>query len=371
MLALAITAALPIALALGLGSWVAIQRRVRPLTDPARDVLIVAAHPDDCVIMAGGYALHALAQGRRVSIYYLTCGADSCDPERAATRRAEAIAAWGTAGVPAEALVFGGLPEQGPDDSEARTHDELARARQELERQMRALGRGAALFVPAATEEHVDHRLLRRLALEALHATGRRDLAVYECAAYNAYISFVQAPGRALREAFSAVPGVAGLLRRRAHPWAGFGSGPPPVELPRDRERARRRRDLLRMFASEEGELLVRLFGGTERYRPIADVARALVEPRPRGYLRMSGCYWSASALVVLSAVLALVGLLAGALTGAFVLAFGSRPVAIGLVVALACLVAGAGLRLGLSRPRMLVHAAAALGIGSAAALLA
>ncbi|HET6582598.1 MAG TPA: PIG-L family deacetylase [Nannocystaceae bacterium] len=371
MLALAATAALPIALALGLGSWVAVQRRPRALTDPARDVLIVAAHPDDCVIMAGGYALHALAQGRRVTVYYLTCGADRSEPERAATRRAEAIAAWGMAGVPADALVFGGLPEQGPDDTEARTHDDLARARREIERLMRGLSNGAALFVPAATEEHVDHRLLRRLALEALRATGRRDLAVYECAAYNAYISFVQAPHRALREALSAVPGVARWFRGATHPWAGFGSGPPPVELPLSPERARRRRELLRAFASEQGDLLVQLFGASERYRPITDVAQALGEPQPRGYLRMGGHYWSASALILLSAVLALVGIAAALFTAFLVLAFAAGPLAIGLAVALACVVAGTALRPGLTRPTMLVHAAAALGIGSVAALLA
>lgn len=368
MLALVATAALPIALALGLGVWVGVTRRSRWITEPARDVLIVAAHPDDCVIMAGGYALHALEQGKRVTVYYLTCGAARGDDERASTRRAEAIAAWGMAGVPAESLVFGELPEQGPDDTEARTRDDLARASAQLEQQLRALARGAALFVPAASEEHVDHRLLRRLALEAVRASGRRDLAIYECAAYNGYVSFVQAPGRALREALSAVPGLGHPLRQLSAPWAGFGSGPPPVELPPHRERAHRRRELLRAFASEHGELLVHLFGGRERYRPIVDVARALAEPQPRGYLRLGGCFWSPSALLLLLAVVALVGLVTAASTYALGRALG--PVAPWIAVVAAALVAGAALRPGLQRPTMLVHAAAALGIGSAAALL-
>jgi LmbE family N-acetylglucosaminyl deacetylase len=180
MLALVVTAALPVALALGLAGWVAVRRRPGSIDAPARDVLVVAAHPDDCVIMAGEYALHALAQGKRVAVYYLTCGAARDDPARAAARRTEALTAWSMAGVPPEALTFGELPEQGPADTEARTREELARARAQLEDQMRALPRGAALFVPAASEEHVDHRLLRRVALESLRATGRRDLVVYE-----------------------------------------------------------------------------------------------------------------------------------------------------------------------------------------------
>jgi hypothetical protein len=158
---------------------------------------------------------------------------------------------------------------------------------------------------------------------------------------------------------------------RRSHPWAGFGAGPPPHQLPPDRAREEKRRDLLRMFESEEGELLVRLFGGCERYRPIDDVARALVEPPPRGYLRIGGCHWSSSALVVLAAVLSVVALLAGVVGSALVAVLGGRTLAIGVAVALACFVAGLGLRRGLSRPTMWVHAAAALGIGSAVALLA
>jgi len=371
MLALVATAALPIALALGLAAWVAIARRPRRIDGPARDVLIVAAHPDDCVITAGEYALHALAQGRRVSVYYLTCGASRSDVVRARTRRAEAIAAWRMAGVPPEALVFGELPEQGPADTEARSRDELDHGRGQLEQQLRALPWGAAVFVPAATEEHVDHRLLRRLALEALRATGRRDLAVYECAAYNGYVSFVQAPRRAVRQALAAVPGLGPWLQRQMAPWPGFGAGAPPWELPPDRARAARRRDLLRAFASEHGELLVRLFGGPERYRPVPDVARALAEPQPRGYLYLGGCWWSASALIVLWAVLAIVGLIAAVTTWALAQALGPGPLAIGIALVVAAFVGVTALRPGLSRPTMLVHAAAALGIGSAAALLA
>lgn len=50
------------------------------MTPPA-DLLILAAHPDDCAIIAGEYAQVSAAANKSIRIVYLTCG--SADPNDA------------------------------------------------------------------------------------------------------------------------------------------------------------------------------------------------------------------------------------------------------------------------------------------------
>jgi LmbE family N-acetylglucosaminyl deacetylase len=365
-----IFAALPLALALVLATWIVATRRPRTLVDPSRDVFITAAHPDDCVILAGAYALRALADRRRVQVCYLTCGAEPGDAERAETRTGEAREAWRRAGLGADALEFFGLPEQAPGEPEARPTAELDRVRTRLEARLFALAPGTAVFVPAAGESHVDHRVLRRLLLEAWRNTGRRDLVVYECAEYNDYLSFVQAPYKAVRAVLESLPWVGHRLRERgAAAWTGFVAGGPPWQLAPDGERARRRADLLRVFESEDGELLVHLFGTHERYRPVHDPAVALVTDEPKGYIAMGGRFWSLSALFVLAVLLDLAAIVAALLTRGVVALVGGGASAVLVALAVSMLVAAAGLRPGIARETRLVHAAIALGLAVGAVL--
>src|SRR3569832_1852259 len=71
----------------------AMLRRPRVMTDPAKPALILAAHQDDCAILAGGYAIFAKQAGCRVQKAYLTCGAPSPGGPRAGARRGGARAA--------------------------------------------------------------------------------------------------------------------------------------------------------------------------------------------------------------------------------------------------------------------------------------
>jgi LmbE family N-acetylglucosaminyl deacetylase len=365
-------ASIPIALGGLVTLWVLATRRPRTLVDPSRDVFIAAAHPDDCVILAGAYALRALADGRRVEVCYFTNGATLGDAERAAKRTEEARVAWRTAGLGNDALEFFGLPEQGPSDPESRAAEDLDRVRTRLHARLDALAPGTAVFVPAAGESHVDHRVLRRLLLEAWRDSGRRDLVVYECAEYNDYLSFVQAPHKSLRAIVEAVPFVGPLVRSRGGTaWTGFIAGPPPWQLAPDTARARTRGELLRAFASEDGELLVQLFGGYERYRPVADPAVALATDEPRGYVEMNGRFWSASALFVLAVVLDVLGLAAASLGHGAVGLAGGGTGAVLAALAVSGAIALAGLRRGMAREARLVHAAVALGIAAGAVLAA
>jgi len=363
-------AALPVAVAVALATWVVATRRPRTLVDPSRDVFITAAHPDDCVILAGAYALRALADGRRVQVCYFTCGAEPGDAERAAKRTGEAREAWRRAGLEPDALEFFGLPEQAPGEAEARPTAELDRVRTRLEARLGALAPGTAVFVPAAGESHVDHRVLRRLLLEAWRSTGRRDLVVYECAEYNDYLSFVQAPYKAVRAVLESLPLLGHRLRDHgAAAWTGFVAGGPPWQLAPDADRSRRRADLLRVFASEDGELLVHLFGTHERYRVVPDPAVALATDEPSGYVAMGGRFWSVSALFVLAVLLDLAAVSAALLNQGVVELVGGGAPAVLVALALSGLVAASSLRRGLARETRLVHAAIALGLAVGAVL--
>src|SRR5205823_11256296 len=68
--------------------------------------------------------------------------------------------------------------------------------------------------------------------------------------------------------------------------WPGFPNGTRPSMLPPDENRLDRKRQMLRKFASEDGELLVRLFGRPDLHQRIYDLSAAIAAS-PRGYLRI------------------------------------------------------------------------------------
>jgi LmbE family N-acetylglucosaminyl deacetylase len=246
--------------------------RTPVVADEPSDAIVLAAHPDDCVICAGEYVAEALRRGKSATIVYLTDGAAVEERERARARRSEALAAWSLAGLGSSSLRFLGLPHASRirDDRilEGPVLEEIGAS---LARIMKEAPPGAAVFMPAEGEDHGDHRLLRALALEALAASGRADLALYECPEYNSYYSALRSPRRALAYLASRIP-LAGFYRPDARATrAETISGPLGGSLPPDEARLGRKREMLARFTSENGPLLVRLFGHPDkftRYRP-------------------------------------------------------------------------------------------------------
>lgn len=275
-------------------------RRPRVMRDPAGPALILAAHPDDCVILAGAYALEARDAGQRVQVTYLTCGAAAPHLERAVTRKAEALAAWATIGLTPQDVTFLDLPEHPVDGVSSWSDGDRAGSRARIATLLRELAPRAAVFIPAAGEAHVDHRGLRQIALEAWRDAARGDLTFFEGPEYNAYLSVVQAPKKVWVALSRSVPGLARLVGHRQEAWTGFASGGRYWTLPASEARSERRRSLLRAFVSENGDLLVRLFGLYERYRPVADPDRGLADEPPRGYVTVGGRRRGFSALLVL-----------------------------------------------------------------------
>ena len=280
----------------------ALLRRPHVMVEAARPALILAAHQDDCAILAGGYAIFAKAAGCRVQVAYLTCGASSPEDSRALTRREESLAAWQSLDVGGEDVFFFGLPEHAVSAESTWSADDRERARAWLGGLLRRLPAGAVVFLPAAGESHVDHRGLRRLALEAWREVGRTDLLVLEGPEYNDYVSMLQSPRKTLTAIASRLPLLAHF--RPAHPaWTGFAEGGAYWTLPDNEQRMQRRRQLLSAFVSEDGPLLVHLFGWYERYRPVINAEAGLAREPPRGYVALGGLHRGASAILGLAAL--------------------------------------------------------------------
>jgi len=278
----------------------AVLRRPGILGGGPKPALILAAHQDDCAILAGAYAIRAVKAGCRVRVGYLTCGASSPALDRAVTRKREALAAWANVGVSNDDVLFFDLPEHDVSAASTWTQADRDRARGRLQELMSQLPRDATVFLPASGEAHVDHRALRLLALEAWRDLQRGDLTFLEGPEYNDYLSLLHAPLKVWSVLAASLPFVWRYLRREIPPWTGFAQGGRFWTLPPDDGLMRERQNLLRGFVSENGELLVRLFGHHERYRPISDPAAGLAEEPPRGYLWVGGHHRGFSALLLL-----------------------------------------------------------------------
>jgi LmbE family N-acetylglucosaminyl deacetylase len=276
-------------------------RRPHVLAGETMPALILAAHPDDCVILAGAYAIRAREEGRRVQVAYLTCGAPAADLPRAKIRKQESLAAWGMLAVPPEDIFFFNLPEHPIEGPSTWTDADREGARARIEGLLRKLSPRAVVFLPAPGEAHIDHRGLRRAALEAWQRSDRADLMFLEGPEYNAFLSIVQAPKKAFLGLIAGIPLLSRLVAGFPPAWPGFAGGGPYWTLPHSASRLAKRRDMLRAFASENGDLLVHIFGSFERYRPVTDPARGLAEEPPRGYLWLGGRCRGASMFVAMA----------------------------------------------------------------------
>ncbi|MBL8918041.1 MAG: PIG-L family deacetylase [Myxococcaceae bacterium] len=77
---------------------------------PAHDLLVIAPHPDDEVLMAAGLLRRALAEHRRVAVVVVTNGDFTCARDGRA-RQAETVAALGSLGLRESDVHFLGYPD--------------------------------------------------------------------------------------------------------------------------------------------------------------------------------------------------------------------------------------------------------------------
>lgn len=133
-----------------------------PLQGP---VLVLAAHPDDEVIGAGGMLAHHASRGHQVVVVHATDGAQGDPGQREAgdirdVRRAEGVEALKRLGVDAARhwdMPDGQLPEH---------LDDLTRRVEQVIEELRP----KTLYAFHAGEAHRDHRAISKAAAAAAHA---------------------------------------------------------------------------------------------------------------------------------------------------------------------------------------------------------
>lgn len=141
------------------------------LEGPASDrLLVLAPHPDDDTIAAGGTLLRAAARGAEVHVAYLTDG--DADPARARAIRDEASAVCAEMG--AKATFLGCAPRAIPLDGGI--PGRLAALVREVE--------PGAVLLPFLLDDHDDHRRASQLLLRTAPLLPRADFEVW---AYQVY----------------------------------------------------------------------------------------------------------------------------------------------------------------------------------------
>ncbi len=282
--------------------WLVQTRTGRKVVDVGRDTLIFAAHPDDCVILAGQYALACLRAGGRVRVVYLTCGGATPPTEQARTRCREAVDAWTSVGLSRTDLHFLDLPQSPVDGSLAIDADMTRQAHDRVAQILEAFPENGTIIVHADGESHVDHQLLRSVVLEAVGERAGR-WRILEAPEYNSFYSIRYSPLKTLRCILGFIP----ILRRMVGRWnwrvpPSFPDGHGQVTMPTDDGALAQKCATLRVFASEDGELLVQYFGFPDRFRVIGpDAGRS---GDVAGYVRVGSTYLSWGVLVVLGAIL-------------------------------------------------------------------
>lgn len=136
--------------------------RATPLHDRASRLIVLAAHPDDETLGAGGLIATAAAAGTDVSVIVATDGEASHPRSSAATdlgvrRRFEVVAALREL-APGARLRFLGLPDGGLRESTAALRDALLG-------ELGPLPHGVLLAVPWWGDGHRDHRVAGETAL--------------------------------------------------------------------------------------------------------------------------------------------------------------------------------------------------------------
>jgi LmbE family N-acetylglucosaminyl deacetylase len=213
-------------------------------TARGEDLLIVAPHPDDCVIMAGGYAMQTLQRGGRVRVAWLTGTPD---------RFREGRNAWGLIGLGPESLIEVRLA---PVNLDLDHLEEWTRVLRELV----AEAQPDVVVVPLYEGGHRDHDLANYLTARAV-ASLPEPVELLEAPLYNYYFSLRHTPEKLLDALSKRIP----FYDYNAPPTF-VASGPRRVLCMSEPELALKRR-MLEQFVSQHPEDLVLHFAFNDRFQ--------------------------------------------------------------------------------------------------------
>ena len=145
-------------------AWATTHRRAAPLDPPAIPTLIVAPHPDDETLLAGG--LIAVQRSRHVDVRVLAvtdgeAAYGGADPTLAARRRLEQVAALDELGVGRDAVTRLGVPD-----------GEVADHVRDIAEAIAGFDDVGLVVAPWTGDHHADHEAVGAAACDAVARTG-------------------------------------------------------------------------------------------------------------------------------------------------------------------------------------------------------
>jgi len=234
--------------------WGVVIRRKRTFIEcRGEDILIVAPHQDDCVAIAGGYAIQTLEKGGRVTVLYATDGYENGGD----IRRREALDAWRTAGLDAGNIHFMDYPVL----TGFTTRAELDRCTEEIADWIRRI-LPETVFIPLYEGGHFQHDAVNYMVSTAAGRIGFNGT-VYESPEYNFFLSFRTTPEKILSGFMRFIPGV-----RHDYP-------PEPITddalllLRMTPGQIEKKKEMLSKFRTQHPEQLVLRFGFEDRYQKL------------------------------------------------------------------------------------------------------
>lgn len=234
--------------------WARVIRRGRDFVEcRGEDILIVAPHQDDCVAMAGGYAIRTLEMGGRVTVLYATDGRENGRDYR----RREALDAWRVAGLNADSVHFMDYPGLSGFTGRA----ELDRCTREIEGWIRRI-RPDVIFIPLYEGGHYQHDAVNYMVSAAVRRTGFKGK-VYEAPEYNFFLSFRTTPEKILSGFMRFIP----LVRHDYPPEPVTGGS--LLHLKMTPAQIEKKKKMLSRFRTQHPDQLVLRFGFEDRYQPL------------------------------------------------------------------------------------------------------
>jgi len=219
------------------------------------NILIIAPHQDDCVALAGGYAVQTVEKGGQVNILYTTDGYK----DDKFTRKQEAIKAWSVLGDNSVSIEFLSY-----------TNNQSFLSRYEIDEGINKIGeylkkvKPETIFIPLYEGGHYQHDVTNYMVSKALD-NQKLPCTVYESPIYNFFMSFNTTPEKIL----------SGLVR--FIPFVSYDYPPEPVRndtvyyLKMTDEQLQKKKEIIVQFKTQSPHKLVERWGFCDRYQKLHD----------------------------------------------------------------------------------------------------
>lgn len=219
------------------------------------NICIFAAHQDDGVIMAGGYAMQTIKNGGSVNVVYIFDGKTGNGRERNIVRMNESFKAWELAEVKKESISFldydqyyGLIDKKEIESCINDITDLLKKSNFDI------------IFLPLYEGGHYQHDITNYVVSRAYIKSGMSGK-LYECPEYNMYYSLKHTPGKILS------------LISKLIPFYEFKTSPSFIKdgnrlyLDMSEKELTLKRKMLQVFESQDVEGLLNLYGYKDSYQ--------------------------------------------------------------------------------------------------------